>query len=164
MGPHPQAEDVVQSALNSFCLRLEKGEFPDLPNRDRLWAILVKITRRKAANAARFDRMQKRDRRRTRSLPEEAECGHAPTAPGADPACQVEEKDFLDWLLGTLPDRLREVAVLKLDGCEDAEIAQAMNISRTTAWRDLQTIRRTWRKFLGPLFEELDETGKPGDE
>ncbi len=53
LGSGHQAEDVVQSAFSSFCLRLEKGEFPDIPKRDRLWAILVTITRRKAANAVR---------------------------------------------------------------------------------------------------------------
>ncbi len=108
--------------------------------------------------------MQKRDSRRTRPLPEEAEVGRGAEAPGADPALQVEEKDFLDWLLGTLPGRLGQVASLKLEGWEDADIEKALNISRSTLWRNLQTIRRTWRKYLGPLIEGFDETRESGHE
>ena len=44
LGSAHQAEDVVQSALNSFCLRLEKGESPDLPNRDRTLTLMARRT------------------------------------------------------------------------------------------------------------------------
>jgi RNA polymerase sigma factor (sigma-70 family) len=164
LGPEHQAEDVVQTALNSFCLRLEKGEFPDLPNRNHLWAILVTITRRKAANAARAEGTRKRDHRRTQPLPGEGEGGPAPAAPGEGPARQAEEKDFLDWLFGTLPNRLRQVAELKLDGLKDADVAREVGVSPATVCRDLQTIRRTWRHLLGPLFEGLDGTDMPSTE
>lgn len=151
-----QAEDVAQSAIKSFCLRLEAGEFPMLPDRDHVWALLATIASRKAVNVQVAEGRQKRDRGRNRPLLDEAEGGHAPAASGADPAFQAEEKDFLDWLLGTLPvGRLREVASLKLDGWKDADIAPAVGVSPATVCRDLQTIRHSWTKFLGPLFYGL---------
>jgi DNA-directed RNA polymerase specialized sigma24 family protein len=45
-------EDVVQSAFASFCRRAELGKFPKLNDRDNLWPLLIKITERKAADAA----------------------------------------------------------------------------------------------------------------
>jgi len=158
------AEDVVQSALLSFCLRLKDGEFPNLPNREHLWKVLVTITRHKAVNALRAEERQKRDRRRTQPMPEESEGGRGLAAPGACPADQVAEKDLLDWLLSALPDRLRKVAEMKLDGCDSTHIEQALNRSRTTVWRDLQTIGHTWQKLLGPLIEGLDQTSASSNE
>src|SRR5262249_45699389 len=37
-------EDVVLSAFNNFCRRAEQGHFPDLKDRDGLWALLVVVT------------------------------------------------------------------------------------------------------------------------
>jgi hypothetical protein len=38
------------SAFTSFCRRAGKGQFPDLKDRDGLWALLVVLTARKAAD------------------------------------------------------------------------------------------------------------------
>ena len=143
VGSETHAEDAVQSAIGSFCLRLEKGEFPDLPNRDHLWKILVTIARRKAANAVRSEGVKKRERSRTQSLSDQDDGEGASASATEDPARYVEEKEFLEWLLATLPNRLRQVAVMKLDNCNESEIAQAVDVSRTTVWRDLETIRVT---------------------
>ncbi len=42
-------EDAALSAFDSFCRRAAQGQFPDLKDRDGLWALLVVITARKAA-------------------------------------------------------------------------------------------------------------------
>ena len=44
-------EDVLRSMYKSFCSRQRRGDF-DLANRDELWNLLVRITLRKARNAA----------------------------------------------------------------------------------------------------------------
>jgi RNA polymerase sigma factor (sigma-70 family) len=41
-------DDVVQSAFKSFCRRAQDGRFPNLQDRDSLWALLALITARKA--------------------------------------------------------------------------------------------------------------------
>src|SRR5271163_1536083 len=53
-------EDVAQSMFKSFCLRQQRGEF-ELTGRDDLWKLLVTITVRKARNAAKAQRRDKRD-------------------------------------------------------------------------------------------------------
>ena len=61
-------EDVAQSMFKSFCLRQQRGEF-DLAGRDELWRLLVTITIRKARNAAKAQRRDKRDIARDQTLP-----------------------------------------------------------------------------------------------
>src|SRR5262245_52761589 len=39
-------EDVALSAFDSFCRGAERGRFPDLADRDGLWALLMTITAR----------------------------------------------------------------------------------------------------------------------
>ena len=53
--------------FKSFCMRQQRGEF-DLAGRDELWRLLVTITLRKARNAAKAERREKRDVRRERNV------------------------------------------------------------------------------------------------
>src|SRR6516225_3701992 len=53
-------EDVALSAFDSFCRRAEQGHFPDLKDRDGLWALLVVLTARKAADQLRHQQRDKR--------------------------------------------------------------------------------------------------------
>jgi hypothetical protein len=49
-------EDAALSAFDSFCRRAEQGQFPDLKDRDGLWALLVVLTAHKAADLLRDGR------------------------------------------------------------------------------------------------------------
>src|SRR5215831_17169934 len=53
-------EDVALSAFASFCRRAERGQFPQLLDRDDLWQLLMVITTRKALNQVQHERRQKR--------------------------------------------------------------------------------------------------------
>src|ERR1700690_4386290 len=53
-------EDAALSAFDSFCRRAEQGHFPDLKDRDGLWALLVVLTARKAADLLRHHQRDKR--------------------------------------------------------------------------------------------------------
>ena len=46
-------EDVALSAFDSFVRAAEAGRFPRLDDRDDLWQVLLLLTARKAADAAR---------------------------------------------------------------------------------------------------------------
>lgn len=46
-------EDVVTSVLGEFFLKVERGGYPEVGNRDELWQLLVVITIRKAVVLAR---------------------------------------------------------------------------------------------------------------
>ncbi len=54
-------EDIVLSALKSFCLGVRQGRFPQLLDRDDLWRLLFVITSRKVADRFAFLRRAKRD-------------------------------------------------------------------------------------------------------
>src|SRR5262249_1376561 len=53
-------QDVALSAFDSFCRGVEQGRFPQLKDRDGLWALLVLITVRKAADLTRYNRRERR--------------------------------------------------------------------------------------------------------
>src|SRR5262249_28213356 len=53
-------EDAALSAFDSFCRRAEQGQFPDLKDRDGLWALLVVLTAHKAADLVRHQHREKR--------------------------------------------------------------------------------------------------------
>ena len=51
---------MALSAFDSFCRGVEQGRFPQLKDRDGLWALLVLITVRKAADLANYNRRERR--------------------------------------------------------------------------------------------------------
>lgn len=53
-------EDVALSAFDSFVRAAEAGRFPRLDDRDDLWQVLLLLTARKAANAARDENRLKK--------------------------------------------------------------------------------------------------------
>jgi DNA-directed RNA polymerase specialized sigma24 family protein len=60
-------------------------------------------------------------------------------------AAQVaEEYQRLLDLLGE--DSLRQVAILKMEGCTNDEVAERLDCSRRTVARKLETIRIIWSK------------------
>jgi DNA-directed RNA polymerase specialized sigma24 family protein len=143
-------EDAALSAFDSFYTGMARGRFPDLADRDDLWRLLVTITARKALNQRRRESRQKRGG------------GHAsPPAVGAGP-----EADDLAEVVGSeptpefaamvaeecarrldaLPDAsLRQVAILKMEGYGNEEIAGRLGCGLRTVARRLKVIRRAWQ-------------------
>jgi DNA-directed RNA polymerase specialized sigma24 family protein len=145
-------EDAALSAFDSFCRRAEQGQFPDLKDRDGLWALLVLITARKAADLLKY---HGRDRRgggvqvHGDSALRPAEGGTGPGGfdslagdePTPEEAALLAEE--VDTLLARLRDpALRQVAVWKLEGYTNAEIAEKQGCSVPTIERRLSIIRR----------------------
>jgi RNA polymerase sigma factor (sigma-70 family) len=140
-------EDVALAAFESFCRRAEEGQFPRLKDRDGLSSLLVVMVARKAADAVKYDGRAKRGAGRVQTgLPAPADSpfeleGDAPTPEEA--AILAEE---VEGLLARLPDpRLREVALRKLEGYTNAEIAEMQGCSVPTVERRLAMIRRLLR-------------------
>ncbi len=144
-------EDAVLSAFDSFCRRAAQGHFPDLKDRDGLWALLVVLTARKAADLLRHDHRKKRGGGMGggESALRPAEGDGAPAGlddlAGDEPtpleaALLAEE---VETLLARLRDpMLRQVAVWKLEGYTNAEIAVRLDCSEPTVERRLAIIRR----------------------
>jgi DNA-directed RNA polymerase specialized sigma24 family protein len=148
-------EDVALSAFDSFCRATEAGRFPDLEDRDDLWRILLTITARKAADLAQREGRAKRDWRRTVGLGDletegtETDFAAWLQSPEPDPhfAAEVAEqcRGLLD-LLGEdqVGDELRKIALLKMEGYTNGEIAALLGWALVTVERRLRTIRAVW--------------------
>jgi DNA-directed RNA polymerase specialized sigma24 family protein len=143
-------EDVALSAFDSFCRGAEQGHFPQLTDEDGLWALLVLITLRKAADHAGRQCRLKRGGGRVRDEAAlgpvgEGEPGGFDQFPDDDPtpdlAAQLAEE--FEGLLARLDDAgLRSVAVWRLEGYSNAEIADRLNCSTVTVERRLRLIRK----------------------
>lgn len=136
-------EDVALSALNSFYQRAVNHEFPRLNDRDDLWKLLMTITARKACKA----RHKARKEQGEPAPQTELQAQIAGSDP--DPQMAAELADQIQYLLGRLRDeQSRTVALLKLEGHKNREIAQNMGRSMATVERKLQLIRRIWSNEL----------------
>jgi DNA-directed RNA polymerase specialized sigma24 family protein len=150
-------EDVVQSAFLSFCQRAEQGQFPNLANRDALWALLAVITARKAVNQVVHQGRAKRGGNRVASERAFAALDSEPSLSeiiGREPTPEFEALmiDQVERAKDLLEDpALRAIAIGKLEGRTNAEIAQQLQCSLSAVERKLRLIRhRLEAEFLTP--------------
>ncbi len=146
-------EDVAQSMFKSFCVRQQRGEF-DLAGRDELWKLLVTITLRKARNAAKAARREKRDVRRERSLAGSDDTDsplwelEQMEAADPSPAEAVVLNEALERRLKSLADpELQEIALARLEGYTNAEIAVRLDCTERSVERRLARIRSLWASY-----------------
>jgi DNA-directed RNA polymerase specialized sigma24 family protein len=139
-------EDVALSAFDSFCRGAREGRFPRLDDRNDLWQVLVLITVRKAIDLRRYETRPSRGRGRVQSLAELAEGGFdviGGDEPTPELAAQLAEE--YERLMEQLGDSaLQRVAIWKLEGYTDNEIAARIGCVTRTVERKLALIRRTW--------------------
>src|SRR5262245_25766890 len=147
------AEDVALSAFDSFCRGAAQGRFPQL-DRDGLWRLLVVITARKALKAIRNERRQKRgggavlDEAALQETPEDAGLEQVlGREPSPEFAAQAAEE--CRRLLDLLDDgELQNVALWKMEGCTNAEVAARLGCAPRSVERMLRLIRTIWAKEL----------------
>jgi RNA polymerase sigma factor (sigma-70 family) len=139
-------EDVVLSAFDSFYRAVARGRFPDLQDRDDRWQLLFVLTVRKAINLVKHQRRRSRGGGRLVSLTDLEEHRLAEllsTEPGPELAAQMA--DACRQLLGRLgDDTLRTVALWKMEGQTNREIAEKLGCVESTVERKLRSIRRFW--------------------
>ncbi len=142
-------EDVLQSVYESVCRRQERGEF-DLLGRDDLWKLLVTVTLRKARNAGRRHTRDKRDARRevheAAGRDADLDLGERLKSlePTPDEALALAEC-FQDRMNLLPDDLLREIALKKLEGYSNREIAEQVGCAERSVERKLNLIRRHWQ-------------------
>jgi DNA-directed RNA polymerase specialized sigma24 family protein len=146
-------EDVALSAFDSFCRGVDQKRFPRLADRDDLWQVLVLLAARKAAHLIQHEGRQKRGGGavvNTSALTDEdsrlAELiGPEPTP---DFAAQVAEE--CRRLLDRLGDEeLQAVALAKMEGYTNEEIAAQRGCVVRTIERRLRMIRDLWQEKAG---------------
>lgn len=144
-------EDIVLSVFESFYRAAEKGRFPELTGRDDLWRLLLRMSARKIVDKRRHDR---RDRRGGGNQPISLDAGDAPQiieVIGNEPspemvAMMTESVNELISHLGV--GQLREIAVAKMEGLSNAELAEKMDCSERTIERRLNLIREKCQQEL----------------
>jgi RNA polymerase sigma factor (sigma-70 family) len=155
-------EDVALSAFESLFRRLRRGEFASVKRGDDLWRLLVKITKRKALNLLRDELRQKRGAGRV--LGESVFARPDSTyGPGLDAVAIAEPtpdfltamKESVDRLLSRLDDEAKRIALYKMEGMTNREIATRIGRSRATVERRLKLIRETWIVLEG--IEDIDD-------
>jgi DNA-directed RNA polymerase specialized sigma24 family protein len=146
--------DVAQSAFATFCRRAARGQYPQLRDRDDLWALLVRITARKAINLTRHERRQKRGGGRV--MADATPPGSADSSAAGSPIDQVVGREPTPEfaalvaeecrrMLDRLGDgNLRQIAIWKMEGYTNAEIAAKADCAVPTVERRLRLIRKTW--------------------
>jgi DNA-directed RNA polymerase specialized sigma24 family protein len=134
-------EDVALSAFASFCQGAREGDFPQLLDRDNLWRLLVVLTVRKIAHLRRYEGQKKRAAgRRSAALDQVA--GREPT-----PDLAVEMVEQCRQLLDALDDdELESIALWKMEGYTNDEIAARLDCAPRTIERKLRLIRCIWEK------------------
>jgi RNA polymerase sigma factor (sigma-70 family) len=139
-------EDVVLSAFDSFYRGVARGRFPDLQDRDDLWQLLFVLTVRKAINLVKHQRRRSRGGGRLVSLTDVEEQRleeMLSTEPSPELAAQMA--DECRQLLGRLgDDTLRAVALWKMEGQTNREIAGKLGCVEQTVERKLRSIRNLW--------------------
>ena len=143
-------EDVALSAFDSFVRAAEAGRFPRLDDRDDLWQVLLMVTSRKAADVIQAESRLKRGGGKvipvSAAVPEGSDGpGLAVAAADPDPAEATAMAEGFDHMLRVLgDDQLRQIAVWKLEGYSNAEIAGRLGRSDATVERKLKLIRQLW--------------------
>ena len=133
----PDEEDIALSVFNSLWRGIERGRFPRLNDRTDLWRLLVFITAQKVY-----------DWRRRKPGPDIANgvvaldevIGVEPTPEFA--AMVAEQYRQMLGLLGD--DSLRRIAVWRLEGYSNVEIAGLEDCALKTVSNRLKEIRMTW--------------------
>jgi RNA polymerase sigma factor (sigma-70 family) len=139
-------EDVALSAFDSFYRRAECGQFARLSDRNDLWQLLVVITERKAIDLMRREGRQSRGEGKVRNL-SEADMAEAAGLldPGPTPEFAAQVADECRKLLELLGDEsLRKVAIAKLEGYTNRQIAEQLGCIEQTVERKLRSIRQIW--------------------
>jgi DNA-directed RNA polymerase specialized sigma24 family protein len=154
------AEDVALDAFASFCRRAEADGFARLSDRDDLWQILVVLACRKRCNQIQYERRQRRRPDGSRVYvasalePDDGAEGalftnmlsHEP-----EPGLVVQAAEECRRLLAQLEDeQLRQVALWKVEGFTNEEIAAKLGRTVSTVERKLARIRRLWEKEMTP--------------
>jgi DNA-directed RNA polymerase specialized sigma24 family protein len=149
-------QDVALSAFDSFCRGAAGDRFPQLNDRDDLWALLVRITERKVNDRARSEGRQN---------PADSPAGTNSTLSGAadasgfgsqlDPTGQPEPTpefaaqaaEVCQRLMDRLgDDDLRQIAVWKMEGYTNPEIAERAGCALPAVDQRLRLIRKTWEQ------------------
>ena len=141
-------EDVAAQAFNSLYNGIKANRFPKLNDRHDLWKLLLTIAARKASYAIRNNMAKKRGGGNVRGesiflAKESAGLQDIAIAPTQEFANQFTY-DLFEQLNILDDETLKQVAMLKLEGHSNREIAEKLDVVTRTIDRKLERIRAIW--------------------
>ena len=147
-------EDVAQVVMNSFFAGVAEARFPRLEDRNDLWQVLVMLTERKVIDRIRRQLSQKRkgevgESRLIFANDTGSSIGGLQDVMAREPSPQfaAEFAEEFDLRLQQLEnEELRQIAIWKLEGRTNEEIARQMGCVTRTVERRLELIRRLWQE------------------
>lgn len=153
-------QDIAQEAFASFFRSVEAGRFPQLDDRNDLWQVLVLLTDRTANKLLRHELAEKRGAGKVQGesafaggLSESAAnsfgiAQQADTEPSPESVTALIRA--LESSFEKLPDEvMRQIALDKLQGYTDKEIAARRGIALRSVERKLSIIRRILEREVG---------------
>lgn len=144
-------EDIALSAFASFFDAAQAGRFPNVNNRDDLRRLLMRMTVRKAIDQHRHAQRAKRGGSAVRGdsafVGDQGMDEVMESAPTPELAVIIAEE--CERLFQSLGDaKLQAVAVARMQGHTNDEIAQRQSCSTRTVERQLRLIRKKWESFV----------------
>jgi len=148
--PAVDEEDVLLSVFDRFFRAALEGRFAELKDRNDLWQILLMLIEREVANQYRHARARKRGGGEVNIAAEAAPPALAPVQSVPDQQPGPELVTIFNDCLGAVVQRLgdphtRDIALLRLEGYTNQEIAHRLNLSLASVERKLRLIREVWR-------------------
>lgn len=138
------AEDVAQSAFRAFFSMAARGQASELTNRDELWRLLRTITKNKSTDYIR------RGMRKCRggNVTHAANLSYEIPANSPTSSEYVSAQESLDILLADLDQtgdtRLRRIALMRLAGLSNEDIAAELKCTTRTIQRKIILVQRLW--------------------
>ena len=143
-------EDVVLDACEACFRALKAGRYPLIMNRDDLWKMLAVIAERKAIDQIRRSKKgvdgKRVDISFTSVSSDSSVMDGIQQWPCTEPTPEFATvfSENLKNKLSALDDARREVALLKMQGYKNREIAEKIGKAIPTVERYLKLIRETW--------------------
>ena len=145
-------EDIAISVFESFYRAARNGRFPQLSGRDDLWRLLLRMSARKIIDRRRHESRQRRGgEERVVSLQDGSDDEAIIDVIGSEPSPELVlmMTESFELLMSHLGDgSLREIAVAKMEGYSNAELAQRFGCSERTIERRLHLIREKCQQQL----------------
>lgn len=146
-------EDVVVGAFAAVCLAARKGQLQTVLNRTDLWGLMVVATLQKIGQRVQYTEAGKRQAdkliRQADGLDEFGSRLERVACDADGPQSEAVHAERVEQLMARLPNPdLRALAILKLAGHTNDEIAKELGFTRRTIQRMLNLIRISWDDLL----------------
>lgn len=139
-------DDVAQSAFHALCSAMQAGKYEDVADRGELWQLLATIALNKVRKRIVYSSAKRR--------------GGGATSLGTGPLEGIESGEWsaeqravmqeeCERLLSVLQrDEVKQVALLRIEGHTNEEIAELLGCTRRSVQRRLEFIRSVWSQDL----------------